>query len=199
MNNIYKITKVKHRGELYVQYHHGFIKEMLITFDPPLQNKEWEDLISLIPLDENLLPVQPGMPAYFRAYTISLLQPRTVNEKLAAFCMQFRGHRNSAYTPKKNERANVAQVTMSDKLLEVYFTNDSFPLSYAKSINDYIRHYNYIRDIAVNGKPVKSTFPDVYDREYERTLEGEKLSAYWQHLNKLGWKKVEGIWIKVTH
>jgi hypothetical protein len=34
----------------------------------------------------------------------------------------------------------------------------------------------------------------VYDREVERTLEGETLSAYWQHLLKLGWKKIDGTW-----
>lgn len=189
MINIYKITKPPLKGCFYIMYKNGVAKQILLEFDELLQVDQLM-IRQFLALEENQLEM---MKPYF-AYV--LLQPRTVNDKIAAFCMTFQAHRNSAYTPKKNERANVAQVTMSDKLLQVYFTSDSFPLSYAKSINDYIRHYNYIRDIATNGKPVRGSFPEVYDREYERTLEGEKLSAYWQHLIKLGWRKQDGSWTK---
>ncbi len=122
------------------------------------------------------------------------LKPRTVQDKIVAFCMAFRNYRKTAYTPKKNERANIADVSVSKEMLDAYFTSSDFPLTYAKSISDYVRHYNYLRDITANGKPSKSKYPDVYDREFERKLDGPALSAYWQHLHALGWKKIDGQW-----
>lgn len=191
MINIYKITHKDHPGAMYLLYKKEEISEVLFSFVPSLGHYRQKLIAKFFPFREDELKAF----AKGTEMECTLIQPRTVNDKIAAFCLTYRAHRNSPYTPKKNERANLTQVTMSDKLLQVYFSTDSFPLSHAKSINDYIRHYNYIRDLAINGKP--SSFPDVYDREYERTLEGEKLSAYWQHLVKLGWRKADGTWIKL--
>lgn len=193
MTNIYKITHKSYRGAAYAMYKKGELCEFLLMFDPVLSSFDAKALSNHFPFKATDLPDL----AVARFQYVELV-PRTAADKIAMFCMTFRAFRNSAYTAKKEERANIADVTVSDKLLTAYFTNDTFPLTYAKSINDYIRHYNYIRDIATNGTPVKSAFPDVYDREFERGLEGEKLSAYWVHLNKLGWKKSDGAWIKTT-
>lgn len=184
-NKIYKLTAKGKPGALYFSYKKGLLLEVLVSFEP--DTLQWEELREYIPYRESEIRDH-------QIYQIEALKPRTVADKLAAFCMLYRAHFNCAYTTKKLERANIADVTMSDKLLEVYFTNTDYPLTFAKSISDYVKHYNYIRQIATNGKPVKSKFPDVYDREYERTLEGETLSAYWLHLNKLGWRKVDGVW-----
>jgi hypothetical protein len=190
MNNIYKLTIQGLAGAAYFSYKDGALLEVLLSFKelPSI----WSDFRQCIPADERYVLAQ-HVP---KQYHIEILKPRTVSDKLAAFCMTFRRYRNSAYSTKKQERTNIADVMMSDKLLEAYFSCNDYPLTYAKSISDYIRHYNFIRDIATNGKPAKSRFPDVYDREFEKTLEGETLSAYWQHLNKLGWRKIEGLWRK---
>lgn len=188
MNNIYKITMRGVKGALYASYKDGTLFELLNAYVPS------DDIIrlgSFAYYDETAL-----QSANYEGLGITKLIARTVTDKITMFCTTFREHRNSPYTPKKNEKANIAQVSVSRELLEVYFINTEFPLSYAKSINDYIKHYNYVRDLAANGKPSKSRFPDVYDRDFERSLEGETLSAYWQHLNKLGWKKTDGTWIK---
>ena len=62
---------------------------------------------------------------------------------------------------------------------------------------DYVRHYNTVRDLATNGKPVKSAFPNVYDREYEKRIAEDvsKLQRYWAHLRAHGWAKEDGTWI----
>jgi hypothetical protein len=191
MINIYKVTHSKYRGAAYLMFKKAEIREVLIEFDPFLEGRERAELAQYLPFKEEEFVHLESHTDFVAAQ----LKPRTVADKVAAFCMRFRAHRNSPYTCKKTERANLNEITMSDRLLEVYFTTDTYPLSYAKSITDYIKHYNYIRDIATNGKPVKSGFPDVYDREYERTLEPEKLSLYWQHISKLGWRKVDGVWM----
>jgi len=190
MNNIYKLTIKDRPGALYFSYKKGALLEVLLSFTTTLEN--WSEVRQYLPYDERYVRGQQ-IPAH---YKIDELRPRTVADKLAAFCMLYRAHRNSAYTAKKNERANIADVTMSNKLLEVYFTNTDYPLTYAKSISDYVKHYNLIRDLATNGTPVKNKFPDVYDREYERTLEPEKLSEYRKHLIAIGYRHIDGTWTK---
>jgi hypothetical protein len=195
-NNIYKITLKEQRGALYIGYKQdGQIKEAVFMFDPKIENRHFTGLL------RDNFPMYEADLDQLRVRTegkwdYELLVPRNASDKIAMFCMTFREYRSQPYTAKKNEKANIAEVTVTKQLLQVYFGNVNFPLTYAKSVSDYIKHYNYIRDIAANGKPVKSGFPDVYDREYERTLEGEKISAYWQHLISIGWKKIDGVWTK---
>lgn len=129
-------------------------------------------------------------------FTIKELVPRTVSEKCALFIMMFKEYRNVVYTPSKTERANLKLVTCNRQLLETYFKAKDYPLAGPKTITDYIRNYNAVRDLAANGRPVRTSFPDVYDRDYERTLGDNpaKLQLYWQHLRDLGWKKVDHTW-----
>jgi hypothetical protein len=192
MSNIYKVTLKGQPGALYVSYHNERLKECLFMFEPFLTPQSRGLLSSFFPYEESELETLRQKTAF----DYNLLVPRNASDKLAMFCMTFRNHRNQPYTPKKNEKANMTDVSVTQQLLDVYFSNTEFPLTYAKSISDYIKNYNYIRDIAANGKPDKNRFPDVYDREYERTLDADRLSLYWQHLNRQGWKKADGVWTK---
>lgn len=189
MNKIYKLTHKDYRGAAYAMFKKGELSEFLLLFDPALRSYDAKAFANYFPFKEDDLK-----DVCVARFAYAELVPRNVEDKIAMFCMKFRAQRNSAYTAKKEERANIANVMVSEPLLNVYFANDGFPLNYAKSINDYIRHYNYIRDIASNGTPKKDGFPDVYDRDYERTLDGEKLSAYRSHLVQMGWRVVEGSW-----
>jgi hypothetical protein len=190
MSNIYKVTLKGTPGALYINYKNGHVKECLFTFDPFLDAPTREKLLAFFPMEED----EMNALRQNTSFDYQFLVPKSVADKTAMFCMTFRDYRTTAYTPQKVEKANLADVMVSKSLLEVYFTTNDFPLNYAKSITDYIKNYNFIRDLEANGKPKKNAFPDVYDREYERTLAPEKLSSYWQHLLKLGWKKVDGTW-----
>jgi hypothetical protein len=181
---IYKLDFKEVKASVYYLFKHGILTQLYVESSGK-NNEALKFLHMNLDFGEHAIVTVPG---------VKELKPRTVQDKVVAFCMAFRNYRNTAYTPKKNERANLVDVTVSKEMLEVYFSITEFPLSYAKSINDYIKHYNHIRDLAANGKPVKSKLPDVYDREYERKLEGPALSTYWQHLIKMGWKKVDGSW-----
>ena len=110
------------------------------------------------------------------------------------FCAMYKG---VAYRAGKEEKANMKLVSVTKELLHTYFTATQYPLSSVKSMADYVRQYNAVRDLATNGKPVKQqSFPDHPDSDYEKTLGPEKLSAFRMHLVQLGWKKVEGVWSK---
>ncbi|MGD1960521.1 MAG: hypothetical protein ACFB2Y_16800 [Fulvivirga sp.] len=131
-----------------------------------------------------------------KVFKVREIPERTASDKLKLFCMYFKAKRGSTYTANKFERANIKNVVMNSALLEAYFSTDSYPLTYAKTINDYIKHYNHIRDISRNGAPKKARFPNEYNKDFERRLEGAEISQYWKHLTNLGWKKnAKGVWI----
>jgi hypothetical protein len=190
MNRIYKLTHKDYRGAAYAMYKKGELSEFLFAFDPALRLFDSKSLANQFPFKETDLAIMKNVARF--DYTE--LVPRNVTDKIALFCMSFRKHFNSPYTAKKEERANIADVSVTQPLIDLYFSVTDFPLSHAKTINDYIRHYNHIRSISVNGVPKKGGFPDVYDREYERGLDGEKLSAYRSHLVALGWRKMDDTW-----
>lgn len=119
------------------------------------------------------------------------LVPKTVEEKLALFCAIFKEKRKAGYTPKQNEKNNLKVVMVTDKLLHTYFDNQAFPLSFAKSITDYIRHYNHIRVLEKTTQGVGQCppkYPDRPDNDYEKRLDGPNLSAFREHLYKIGWR-----------
>lgn len=184
--NIYKITFKGCAGAIYASYEGNFLR-MLIN-----DLKETPRAAYVYLYEGSLDALQNEL----KFVTITELKARTVADKVALFCIIHKEIKGFVYRAGKEEKANLKLVTVSRDLLEVYFRNTSYPLSASKSMADYVKHYNYVRDIHTNGLPTKvqSRFPDVYDREFERSLEGETLSAYWQHLHRIGWRKVDGSW-----
>ena len=193
MTNYYKLTLKGVKGQAYASYARGLllqcINELAMDYDkdtttePPMIPVYWPDRV-------------------YSVFAFEELKPKSVSAKCALFVLMYKEHRSVVYTPSKIERANLRHVTVSPELLTVYLTAKDYPLAGPKSITDYIRNYNAVRDLAVNGKPVKAGFPDVYDREYERTLGDNpaKLQLYWAHLRTLGWAKIDGVWqVKRMH
>lgn len=179
--NTYKITVQGVAGSAYAMYKDSILR-MLIN---ELEGIPF--LLSAINLSEAAFLEQSGIK-------IQKLQAKSVADKVAMFCMLYKQHKNVSYYATKEEKANLKNVTVNEQLLTAYLTTNTYPLTGAKSMADYVRHYNTVRDLVTNGRPVKSRFPDVYDSGYEKTIEGETLSAYWQHLIKLGWRKKDGAW-----
>jgi hypothetical protein len=48
----------------------------------------------------------------------------------------------------------------------------------------------------------KAEFPDYYSADFEKKLAGNEIMKYYQHLNKLGWKRIMNMggykWVKPT-
>lgn len=186
--NIFKISFPDRAGAMYVSYEKGQIRMLLNELS------ETPKALYIYMMQTDIDALQKEFPSM----RIAELTPKTVAEKVAMFCIVHKNIKSFVYRAGKEEKANLKLVTVSRELLEIYFNNAAYPMSASKSMADYVKHYNFIRDIQKNGKPekIKTRFPDVYDREFERTLEGETLSAYWQHLHKLGWRKIDGVWLQ---
>ena len=190
MISIYKISIIHQKGAFYISYKDGFMKELLLEFDYPMIPDTFNEAFDLLPYEEKYIP----NPTEFLKF--EKLVPRTVQEKVVVFKMQYRGKFGVAYQAKKEEKANLKGVIVSPELLKTYFECNDYPLSVGKSMADYVKNYNFIRQITANGKPIKTGMPDVYDREYEKKLDPTKIGVYWQHLRSLGWAYNDGTWTK---
>lgn len=176
----YKILALKVEGTAYAVYQDGWLTMLIseMTHDEHLD----------FPLREKDLLDAAGF------WSVQHLAPKSVADKVALFCIKYKQHKNLTYRAAKEEKANLKLVTVNEQLLDAYFTHVNYPLNTTKSMADYVRHYNTVRDLATHGAKPRGGFPDVPDSEYEKTLSPEKLSAYRLHLVQLGWKKVDGVW-----
>lgn len=181
----YKVTG-RAPGQAYAIYQDGVLKQLLCDFDLPA--------ISAITGEE--FPLRELDLLHSEVFTAKKLEPRSVADKVALFCLHYKQHKTVAYRAGKEEKANLKHVVVNEQLLKVYLTSASYPLTGTKSMADYVRHYNAIRDLAANGKTVKSGMPAVYDLSYEKLISEDvsKLQRYWAHLRGLGWKKENGVW-----
>jgi hypothetical protein len=181
----YKITAEGSKGASYAQFEDGLLRMFI---------NEWSKFVEpprAIPMQEKHFLVM-GAP-----YQITELKPRNVADKVALFCIKFKEYMKFTCRPTKTDKANLTHVTVSEEYLKVYFTTkDVFPLNSNKSMADYIRHYDAIRNLAINGVQTKSNLPNVYDMLYEKQISDDpsKLQRYWAHLRELGWRKIDGVW-----
>lgn len=185
MTTYYKLTIKGVSGQAYASYKDGVLS-MLINDMKVVSGSVFHVYF------ESLLHTK---------WIVEEIKPRSVSSKAGLFVLMYKEHRNVVYTPSKTELANLKHVTVTADLLKIYFASKDYPLAGPKTITDYIRNYNAVRDLAANGKPQRTSFPDVYDREYEKSLGDNvgKLQKYWEHLRTLGWSRRDGVWMPALH
>ena len=190
MTTTYKVTSQFFNGSAFAMYDNGMLDTLIVELSDDAPGCKQTDY-DQFPLKEKDLLISYGK------WQAIELKPKTVAEKVALFCLLYKKHKGIAYRATKQEKANMKLVTCNQQLLDKYFTSTAYPLTHTKTMADYVRHYNTVRDLATNGTPAKkSSFPDVPDSDYEKTLSIEKLNAYRQHLLGLGWRKRDGVWIQ---
>jgi hypothetical protein len=182
----YKITIHGVRGQAYALYDKGMLVHFINELD---HSNAVFTLMPSVTMNEGTLKSLTGIK-------VQELKPRSASDKLALFSFMYKKAKGITYTPTREERANIAHVTVNEQLVNTYLKATQYPLQGLKTITDYIRHYNEVRDLATNGTPVKAEFPAVYDREYEKHIcdDTAKLTRYWAHLRSLGWQKTDGVW-----
>lgn len=182
-----KLTLEGYTGAAYALYRGGVLVQCINEIGMDYEKDESSHM-PMIPLYQ--------LDLTYTKFIQEELKPRTVAEKVAMFCLKYKQHKGQPYRAMKQEKANLRTVTVNDVLLDTYFSTASYPLNSSKTMADYTRHFNTIRDLSANGRAVKSEFPAVYDREYEKRISDDvsKLQRYWSHLRSLGWFKDDGVW-----
>jgi hypothetical protein len=174
----YKLKSPSITGSVYVRYRDGLFSA-LDGSSAELTPAQWAYLLKTVPVQES-----QWHAAALGAMKVDLLVPRSVKDKVVAFCAAHLNYRQVAYQPKQLEKANLKDVVVTDELLRVFFES---PLQNF-SLKNYIDRINITRDQARNGRAGTGAFPNRWDAAFAATLTGETLNGYRAHLRALGWK-----------
>jgi len=174
-------------GALYFGYNsEGYLIAFDYLFNAPLnaEQRKW--------LSERFPWCVEDLPKLTDGFVLEDMQKMTAREKLIVFCNGYKASKKTTYSAKQAEKANIKTVQVNEELMKAYFNHTNYPLNVAKSINDYIRHFNFVKDLAANGTPKtnRKAFPEHYDRNYEYSLKGDEITAYHKHLRALGWESI---------
>lgn len=110
------------------------------------------------------------------------------NEKIALFCRSYEQQHRVKYKISKAEVGMISKAEMSEPLVQLYFTSTEW-WAKVKSVTNYCKNINEIRQLAVNGST--GGHPNRWDVAHTKKLDGAGLTAYYQHLRGLGLKAVK--------
>lgn len=184
---IYKITHKQYNGCAYLL----FDKEVLSTLHYEFKPMPTEQ----VTLFKRVLPVwEKDCQQVTEPFTIQQIPVKTAREKVMLFCHWYKfknphNARKATYTAKQTDFSNIKKYVVNEAFLKTYFEQSSFPFTPSKSITDFIRLYNEVRRITMNGNDEQMQFPNSYDAAFEKRLKPDELSAYWKHLRQLGYER----------
>ena len=173
---IYRLKSPRITGTIFVLYRDGLFSA-LDGADAKLSPEQWAYLLRTVPVQEGGW----GTVA-LGTLTATLVVPRSVKEKVVAFCAAHKDYRGVVYVPKLLEKANLKDVMVTDELLKVFFES---PLQNF-TLKNYIDRINITRDQARNGRAGTGAFPNRWDAAFVATLNPEQLNHYRAHLRSLG-------------
>ena len=177
----YKITGKLIPGAIYIRYEHGELTHVLLELTAKMNPQIFEAFKARLKSDDNVRHLLENFDVK------ELGNGRSVQDKLVMFCGAYKHYRNVPYKAKETEKANLKNVPVTRELLDVFFKS---PLA-NYTLDNYIKRINITRDWHKNGmnNHLLEAFPSEWNEEFSRTLEGQRLSEYYQHLHALGWKK----------
>ncbi len=177
----YKITAKLIPGAVYLRYENQMLAGVLFELTQPLNPQVYDVLMHTIQQTENVQRLS-------QTYQVQELNNgRSVQDKIVMFCSSYKHYRGVPYKPKELEKANLKNTPITRELLDTFFNS---PLA-NYTLDNYIKRINITRDWARNGmnNHLADAFPDEWNEEYSRKLDGDRLSKYYLHLKQLGWAK----------
>jgi hypothetical protein len=187
----YKITGKLIPGAIYLRYEKEQLVAVGFELNAPLNAQIFEAFKQRLNSTENVLRLSESFDVK------ELTNGKSVQDKIVMFCSSYKHYRGVPYKAKELEKANIKTVPVTRELLDTFFKS---PLA-NYTLDNYIRRINITRDFLKNGmnNHLANAFPDEWDEEFSRSLDGPRLSAYYKHLVESGWKKDEtGVWKKST-
>lgn len=182
--SVYRMNSPSFSGYVYLKYADRHLDQ--VQFVPFTSREVFDAILEEIPQNDPDIEEQVMITTQGVKIKISRLKSRTAKEKIVHFCHAYKVHRGTHYQPKEHEKSNIKAVPVNKELLDVFFAS---PI-YNFTIDNYISRINITRDWVTNGMPSGNKMPDYYDPQYERSLSGDQLQVYHQHLVSKGWEKI---------
>lgn len=178
---LYKLTSPRIKGGgIYLSYNLGRFQAIDVANATPTDDQLVALFARITPTEAQL--VNPSIQ--WGSMKLEECPTRTASDKIKWFCAAWRDYRGQTYLATQNEKSNIRTVPVTSELLKVFF--ETTLLDY--SIRNYIQRINQTRDILVNGRDLKSRFPNYYDAAFYAKQEGQRLVDYKRHLRELGWE-----------
>ncbi len=207
----YKFVNTKdNRYVLYLQYVKGVLKSMEFEFLSLTKPSYDRLMIGIHPTDlQTTIDNLSRLSFYIHPdeSTDQETKEKPTFNAVAAWCLAYKEKFNVEYTCTPSEAKQLRQIvkTESDIQFILFFLsfNDEW-WSKTKTIKVFSDKFNEVRRLAVGKnteppKTPKSKYPADYSAAYEKTLNGDELVKYWQHLRAEGYSKIaNGVWKRVN-
>jgi hypothetical protein len=168
-------------GSLKLGYLDGYLNLIEMDFKEPLKSDKYDMLMMSLPQEETHLE---GMKKL--GFTIS--EEMATNQKVALFCRIYKEVHELPYKASRQDGGKLKNIKLTEELVKHYMHSDNFLFKGKHSVGNLVKYYNeLLLDFKEKDEPV-NRFPNKYDREFEKKLQGAEVSAYWAHLRKLGLK-----------
>jgi len=124
----------------------------------------------------------------FAVDKFTVIAPDAVNDKIALFCRKYEQYVKIKYKVSASDSGKIKLISITEIILDHYFTTDNFTFKNKYSIANITKYYNeLIADISSDKISTGSiTHPNSYNTSHVKKLTGAQLSAYYQHLISLG-------------
>jgi hypothetical protein len=174
----FKLISNKTSGEITITFgSDGHLTKLELELRQPLLLNQYIKLMNEIPQYEKGIDVS------------NLKWERTLatNERLSLFCRLYERQFGVKYQVSAADSGKMKKLSVDEKILEHYFRSDNFLFKGKHSVGNLNKYWNELRR-EYAAPETTSSFPNKYDREYERKLSPQQVPEYWQHLRKLGLK-----------
>ena len=123
------------------------------------------------------------------AVTVEKVKETSTGAKVRAFSAAYKDHLGITYKVLKNEPRKLEGIPVDSELLAAYFTSKEWWGNQPKSITNYTRNINNVRQLLASKEIPKNDFPDDWSKDYYSSLKPpSKAMDYLKHLYRLGWR-----------
>lgn len=117
-------------------------------------------------------------------------QGKVTNEKITLWYNTYKEHFDVKYKIVGVELRTIKQVPIKKSELDAYFKlPDKYPFT-PKTITNYVRNYNALQRQMKEGT-AKTSYPNEWSKRIEAKIPPDELQAYWQHLTKNGFRRLQ--------
>ncbi|MGB4776135.1 MAG: hypothetical protein WBP45_13230 [Daejeonella sp.] len=179
MKTVYILTGKNTKGHLEIEYFNGVLNAFKLVLKEPLTLQQFEAIITSLPYSEENITTMTDIG-------LTINRERT-NQKIDLFCQFYMRYKDGLkYKVSPADSGKMKLIKVDEKLLEHYFSSQSFLFKAKHSISNLVKYYNEL--LAEIASANKSKHPNGWDKAYEAKLNTTEMMDYWRHLNSLGLK-----------
>lgn len=188
--NTYKMTAVSGSvsGHILVTYKQRFLYAVEFNIEVQFTAVQFEWIMKSLPQIESYFLEFYEKNARWKLDNLDSRELSS-SEKIAMFCRMYSIYKGGQkYIVSAADSGKIKLISLTNGILEFYFRSPHWLIKDRHSIAHLVRYWNEVQALQ-KGLEIKLTkdFPDYWDPEFSKKLEGNELIKYRKHLRSLGW------------